>query len=166
VPLSSREPARQRQLANLRDAPPAPPAGNTRSMRHGGRATAKTLPVAGKARAIYDELASETPLRDGDGALPAADRVAVEMLALCLCRIESIAAHLELVGILDEHGEPRSLLELERRLRAEAGDHCRQLGLTPRARVAIGLDFVRGKAVDLATLLSEIPEPVDGESGG
>ena len=163
MPLSDRPEARARQLANLRAAPPPPELGNGRATKHGGRATHKTLPVASVASRIYELLARETPLRDADGELPPADRTAVELLALCLSRLESIAHWVELHGVLDEHGEPRSVLDYERRLRAEALDHCKQLGLTPRARVALGLDVQRGKAAfTLAEILSDLPE--EGET--
>ncbi len=116
----------------------------------------------GKARAIYSALAAEAPLRDAGGGLPAADRTAVELLALCLARLESIARWLELHGLLDpDSGEPRAAVDLERRLRVEAADHAAALGLTPRARVALGLDLQRG--FDLAQAMSAL---TDDEGGG
>ncbi len=108
-------------------------------------------------------LAAETPLRDADGGLPAADSTAVELLALCLLRIERVAAWLEEHGEFDKRGRPRPVLEVERRLRAEARDHMRDLGLTPRARVAIGLSLQRGREVSLAELLADLDE--DGADG-
>jgi hypothetical protein len=153
---------RDRQLANLRPGPPAPPA-NGLAERHGAH---KTLPVRSAAAAIYAELEQETPLREGDGDLPAADRTAVELLASCLARLASIGAWLHEHGAIDPEGQPRPVLEVERRLRNEAADHCAALGLTPRARLAIGLDLQRGVGASLAELLSEIPEPGEVRDDG
>lgn len=151
-PLSQRPGPRTRQLANLTARPPAPEPGNRRAVTHGGHATARVLPVEGKSRAIYDLLSEDAPLRGPDGGLPAADRTAVELLALCLARLESIARYVELHGLLTDAGEVRPCVELERRLRVEAAGHCADLGLTPRARVALGVDLARG--FDLAQLMA------------
>jgi hypothetical protein len=165
MPLSDRPEARERQLANLRPAPPAP-LGHTRSLRHGAHASPKTLPIEGKARLIFEQLAAETPLREGDDELPVADRVAVELLALCLCRIESIEHYLQLHGELDEKGNLRPAAEHARRLRNEAKDHCAALGMNARARVALGMELQRASgAFDLAQMLSDLPDE-DGPSDG
>jgi hypothetical protein len=157
--------ARARQLAGLRLWPPAP-VGNERGTTHAAYATAKTLPVGSKAEAIAAELAAEAPLRDRDGGLPVADRTVIEMLALCLCRIERIAVWVDEHGEFDEEGTPRPVLEMERRLRNEAAEHCASLGLTPRSRVALGLDLARGAAgFDLAQALSDLPEDGGGSDG-
>ena len=161
--LSSRPDARRRQLANLTPQPPAPEPGNRRALRHGGHASPRTLPVDGKARAIYAILADDAPLRNADGGLPSADRTAVELLALCLCRLESIAAWLQMHGLLTEAGEVRPAVELERRLRVEAADHCAQLGLTPAGRARLGLDLARG--FDLAQAMSALTDEEGGRGG-
>jgi hypothetical protein len=63
----SRDPEKAaRQLANLRNAPPAP-RGNTRTLRHGGRATAATLPVSEVVLEIRNALADAAPVRDQAG---------------------------------------------------------------------------------------------------
>jgi hypothetical protein len=160
MPLSEDPKARSNQLANLVSAPPAPE-GHTRTVKDGHSATAKTLPVESREAEIYAQLAEETPLRDGDGGLPIADRTTVEMLALALCRLESCAHYTRLHGYLDGKGRPRPTAEHERRLREEVKGLCKELGLTPRARVAIGLNMQRG--VTLAELLSDLPE--GGEDG-
>jgi Phage terminase, small subunit len=154
VSLSSDPSSRSVQLANLRPAPPAPP-GNNHAERHGAH---KTLPSESVAAAIYDELANETPLREQDGALPAADRAAVELLSVCLARLKSIGQWIEEHGALDGKGKPRPVIEVERRLRAEARDHLRDLGLTPRARLALGIALQRGSEFDLAQVLSDLED--------
>lgn len=150
------------RLANLQPAPPAP-LGNRRALTHGAYVTFKTLREETEAAAIYEGLAVETPLRDGDGGLPIADRAALELLAGCLARLAPIGEYIEKHGPLDGKGRPRPVLEVERRLRNEAREHLRDLGLTPRARVVLGLSLQRGAGLTLAELLAEI-EP--GEGGG
>jgi hypothetical protein len=122
--------------------------------------------VGSYAEAVYELLAEEAPLRDRDGGLPAADRVAVELLATCLARLASIAAWIEEHGLVDRRGRPWPVVEVERRLRNEARDHARDLGLTPKARTAIGITLQRGAAASLAELLSDLEEDgSDGRSG-
>ena len=149
VPLS-RDPAkRERQLANLTSRPPAPPAGNTRNLRHGAHARQATLIAADAWEGrIYHELEAEAPLRGADGGLPPADRQAVELLAKCLARLQAVAGYLDLHGPLGEDGTPRPALDAEGRLRREAGEYLDRLGMTPRARAALGLDITRQR--DLA----------------
>jgi hypothetical protein len=161
MPLSHDPEARARQLGNLRNAP-APEPGNRRAMTHGGKASARLLPVKGKSRAIYAMLAEDAPLRENDG-LPAADRTLVELLALCLARLESLAAWLEAHGWLDpKTGNPRPAVDLERHLRVEARGHAEALGLSPRSRVALGLDLMRAAE----TLDGYIETTYGTENGG
>ena len=159
MPLSSDPVARAKQLANLRGAPP----GAARNLKHGGQASPRMLPVDGKSRVIYARLAEDAPLREGD-QLPAADRTTVELLALCLARLESIATWLEANGWLNpKTGEPRAAVDLERRLRVEARDHAEALGLSPRSRVALGLDLLRATgAFDWEAHLAPLEVKGDG----
>lgn len=78
---------------------------------------------------MFEAVAADAPLRDDAGELPAADHVQVRLLAECLCRLEDVS---------------RSLIELEGRLRREAADHLRELGMTPASRAKLGLDVARG----------------------
>jgi hypothetical protein len=154
--LSDRPAARARQLANLRPAPPAP-AGNQRPRTHGAYAVVARERLEEKALAVFDALSADAPLRNPDGQLPAADAVPVRLLAECLCRLDSIGDYLRDFGWRGPDGEPRLvLLDLERRLRAEASDHADALGMTPRSRAKLGLDLQR--SVDLSTAMSE-PDP-------
>lgn len=159
MPLS-RDPAkRERQLANLRPAPPAP-GGNQRSRTHGGYAAVAREQLDVKAREVFEALAADAPLRGADGGLPAADALPVRLLAECLCRLEAVGADLRDHGWRDRAtGEPRPVVELERRLRAEALDYAEALGMTPRSRARLGLDLQRG--FDLAAALA-----ADAESEG
>jgi hypothetical protein len=123
------------------------------------------LPVEGKSRQIYELLAEDAPLRDPDGELPRADRVQVELFALCLARLESVAHYLELHGLLDEKGNPRPAVALEGSLRREAADHADALGLSPRSRVRLGLELVQTETAGqrLETHLAERYGDTDGE---
>ena len=164
APLSRRRDGRivsptERQLANLVDAPPAPP-GNTRAMKHG--AYAAIARVDDKVREVFDAIADDVPLRERDGGLPAADTVIVQLLAEALVRRAGIAEYLarEADAAAEEKRPPRleeSVLNFERRLRQEAARYADQLGMTPQSRSRIGLDLARtGAAVgDLSSALSE-----------
>ena len=144
MPLSKREAARRRQLANLTGRPPAPPPGNQRARRHGGYAQVAVARLDVKAREVFDALAADAPLRE-NGELPAADAAIVRLAAEALCRLDSIADWLARRGIEDAKGELRaSALELEGRLRREASDYLAELGMSPRSRARLGLDVQRG----------------------
>lgn len=164
MPLSDRPAARARQLGNLRNAPAAPP-GNRRAVRHGGYAEVARDRLEERTRRIFDELAVDAPLRDELGELPAADHLIVSLLAQCLVRLEDIAAYLTLRGLLDVKGNVRPAAELERRLRAEAADHARELGLSPRARTSLGLELVRGASA-AQQLEDHIAEHYGGQGDG
>jgi hypothetical protein len=144
-------------LANLQPAPAAP-LGNDRTRRHGGYAAVARDQLAERVAVIYDALAVDAPLRDSDDQLPMADSAIVRLLAEALCRVESVSAHLTDTGWLDQKTqEPRhAVLDLEGRLRREAAGYMEQLGMTPKARAALGVDLAR--TVDLATAMSE-PDP-------
>lgn len=146
MPLSKREAARKRQLANLTGRPPAPPAGNQRARRHGGYGAVATERLEAKAHEVFAAISEDAPLRAPDGGLPREDAVAVRLLAEVLCRLDSISAYLRDHGLVDgKTGQPReSLIALESRLRNEARDHAEGLGLTPGSRARLGLDLQRG----------------------
>lgn len=138
-PLSQRPKARTRQLANLRKGDTISPG---RPVSHGGYARIAQRDLDAKVREIYAAVGEDLPLRE-DGQVPRADAVALRLLAECLCRIESVSDYLSRRGWQDEDGEVRPAVDLERRLRAEALDLLRELGLTPAARAKLGVDLVR-----------------------
>jgi hypothetical protein len=96
-----------------------------------------------KARSIFDAVAHDAPVRAEDGGLPREDAVTVRLLADALCRLDSIGEYLGRCGWQDAKGEPRAVLDVEARLRNQALDLTRELGMTPRSRAALGLDLVR-----------------------
>lgn len=144
MPLSKREAARRRQLANLAAHPPAPPAGNQRARRHGGYAQVVASRLDSKVREVFDALAADAPLREA-GELPAADTALVRLAADCLCRLEDVTANVRDHGVFEQKtGTVRPAVELEGRLRREAADYLDALGMTPRSRARLGLDVARG----------------------
>lgn len=143
MPLSTNPDARKRQLENLRNAPPAPH-GNRRHLIHGAYAAVSASRIDAKVREMFEAIAADAPVRADDGGLPAADALPVRMLAEVLCRLDSIADYLARRGWQDEDGQPRSVLDIEHRLRTHAVELMKELGLTPAARAKLGLDVVRG----------------------
>lgn len=140
-PLSSDPEARARQLANLRrgETKPSP----TANLRHGGYAAIARRDLDEKRAEVREALTLDAPLRDPDGGLPAPDALAVSMLAEVLCRRDNVREYLDRRGWEGDDGQPRPAVDLERRLRSEALDLMRELGMTPKARAALGLDLIR-----------------------
>lgn len=141
---------RERQLANLKRGAQPAPNGNRFRVSHGAYAKVVRERGDAKVREIFDALAEDAPLRAADGELPAADGVAVRLLAECLCRLDSVSAYLTDHGLLNEDGQLRPAIEVERRLRLEAADHADSLGLSPRSRARLGFDLARAQHFDLA----------------
>lgn len=153
MPLSSDERKRARQLANLQPGARTAPAGNQRALSHGAYAAVTRSQLDAKVAEIADALAADAPLRDADGGLPAADGVAVRLLAECLVRLESVSEYLHRRGWEGTDGEPRPVVDVEAKLRREAADHLDALGMTPRSRAKLGLDTAR--SISLADELAE-----------
>lgn len=158
MPLSRDEEARSRQLKNLRRGGPPAAAGNALAATHRGYSAVSAREQDAKARAVYDALAADAPLRAPDGGLPRSDSMVVGLLARCLVRLERVEDDMDAHGWRDrESGEARPVVELEGKLRREALDYARELGMTPRSRLALGLDLQRG--FDLAQAMA-----ADGEA--
>jgi Phage terminase, small subunit len=147
--LSKRKAARERSLANLKNAPPAPP-GNARALRHGGYAAVSAAERDGELRRIRDALAEDAPLLDR------ADAVMLELLADAIVHWRRVRAHIADHGWRDKDG-PKPEVDLSQRLRREIADYLDEMGMSPRARVKLGLDLRRGN-LDAATALSAARE--------
>jgi hypothetical protein len=117
MPLSHDPDRRAAQLANLRNAPAAP-LGNRRRVSHGAFARIAPERLEAKALQVFEALAADAPVRADDGTLPAADVVAVRLLADAMCRLENIRQYLARKGWEGEDGRPRPVLEYEARLRS------------------------------------------------
>jgi len=145
---TSRDPARRaRQFANLRNRPPAPPAGNQRAVRHGAYARIADVDLDAKTREIFVAIAADAPVRAADGGLPAHDTIAVRLLAETLIRrdrvrAEEISHGLEIASG-PRKGELRGIVQYGLRLDGQAVDLLDRLGMTPAARAKLGLDLAR-----------------------
>lgn len=143
MPLSTDPENRAKQLANLKQGGTVAPAGNARAKTHGGFATIAADRLEEREKIVVEALAADLPLRDPDGSVPAADALAVTLLAQSLCRLEDVAGFHGRRGIETSKGNLRNSVEVEGKLRREALDFCEALGLTPRGRVRLGLDLQR-----------------------
>jgi len=176
-PLSSDPVARETQLANLQRAP----TGNDRAATHRGYAKLAEERVDEKVREVWQALAADAPLRDGDGELPAHDSAAVLLLAQVLCRLEDVTANIRDYGVFQSRGKHkgtvRPAVELESKLRREAAGYLDSLGMTPKSRAGLGLDLARTRDLaqewaaaqgddDDAPQGDERPQLPPGEQGG
>jgi hypothetical protein len=131
-------------LRNLERRPSFPP-GNQAGLRHGGYRDIAERELDGKAREIFEALASDAPLHE-NGTLPRADAVAVALLADCLVRLEGLRAFHAAHGLLKDNGDPRPSAALEGQLREEAMRACDRLGMTPASRAKLGVDLVHAES--------------------
>ena len=164
-PLSRDPTKRVRQLSNLRPVsfPPAP-VGNVRRREHGAYGVIAREELEVKVREVFDALAADTPVREADGGLPAADVPAVRMLAEVLCRLDRIAEYLTRRGWQDDDGLPRPVLDYEARLRSHSLDLLKELGMTPRSRAALGLDLARAQRTSLQDFIDGDVSPGEGDA--
>jgi len=151
MPLSSDPDKRNKQLANLKPAPPAP-SGHSRSLRHGGRSELLFRDVSDEVLEMTEALAETAPVRDPDGSLPASDAVAVERAARALKRYRHLATWLDLHGRITEAGKVKPAADLELKAERELERALDSLGMSPSSRARIGVDIVRavGAAEDAA----------------
>jgi hypothetical protein len=149
MPLSDDPKARANQLANLRKAPPAPK-GHRRTVKHGARAQPEPRRQAAIERQICDAL----PVRAADGGPPVHDMVAVRLLAVSLCRLETVAEYVSRHGMFFKSGRLRPAADHEQKLIERCANLADRLGMTPTSRAKLGLDLARTQ-VDLATLMSD-----------
>jgi hypothetical protein len=159
---------RANQLANLKRGRPAKPIepappGNSRARIHGGYGAIAEKRLDTKAREVFDALASDAPVQER-GHLPRHDHVVVRQLATALCRIENIETYLAEHGWKSEEGDPRPVLEYERKLHQLVLAYLEQLGMTPAARAKLGIDMVRGRDA-LAEMEAEDRRRVEGKGG-
>ena len=143
MPLSRDPRARARQLANLRPGAGAGDGGLQRATTHGAYAEITENQLRDQELRIFEALAADAPVRAPDGGLPREDTLIVRQLAESLVRLQRISTHLIAKGIEKEDGSLRPAVELELRVRGHVLDLCRELGMTPKARAALGVDLVR-----------------------
>jgi hypothetical protein len=149
----SNDPAkRERQLANLDKRPAVIPRPAQPNLRHGGQAAVAGVRLTEREEAIREQLEAIVPLRASDGGLPPEDRDIVTLMAMASCRLEDVREYISLLPFV-VHGKPASptqvkrrmtAMEVERGLRREILGLARELGLSPRARVSLGVELQRG----------------------
>lgn len=151
---ASRDPdAHRKQLENLDPLARRPELRNRRAGRHLGHAEPTPGELNPYEREIEEQLAGETPLREGS-ELPPADREAVRNLARDRWRLDNVRAWNNLHGVVEERtGQVKPSAQLEVVLSRRVTEQLEALGLTPRGRVKLGLDLAR--TTDLTAALSE-----------
>lgn len=146
MPLSADPTARANQLANLRAGAGAGDGGLQRSRKHGAYAAIAERELDGKVAELYGAIGEDLPVRDPDGSVPAADAIPLRMLAETLLRRERVRETEVRSGIETSDGRLRGVVEFGLRLDGHALKLAEQLGLTPRARAALGLDLARAQS--------------------
>jgi hypothetical protein len=138
-------------LANLQPGAGAGDGGLQRAATHRGFAQIAHDQLDAKTLSIMDALSADAPLRSTDGALPVHDSAAVALLADCLCRLEMLRTDIATHGVLVERGkrkgQVRPAVDLEAKLRREATSMLNELGMTPKARAALGVDVKRAESI-------------------
>jgi hypothetical protein len=141
MPTSTDPEKRARQLANLRQGPPAP-RGNVLGLRHGAYARITEAELDATTRQIYEAVAQDAPVRAADGGLPSHDSLVVRQLAEALVRRQRVTTSEIRRGIEDKDGRVRGVVEYGLRLDDQILSYCKELGMTPRSRAALGLHLV------------------------
>jgi len=146
-PPSSDPEKRQRQLANLPNLRGEPTRGSWRpgaspNLEHGLRSRRPGPAVLDPlAREIEEALVEDLPVKGRGGGVPAPDRFMVELAAIALLRVRRCAAYLELYDDVDERGNLRpAFIEFGKAVE-HAARMLDRLGMSPRARAALGADL-------------------------
>lgn len=91
-------------------------------------------------RAIAEQIHG---ILEGDSSafIKPCDQISVNLLAVCLRRIQQIEAYLDKVGgMTNKKGSVRPIVEYLVKLLREAREYCNSLGLSPTARAKLGAD--------------------------
>lgn len=120
--------------------------GNAISRRHGGYSLVTLEP---RAAALSDEIRELVPARSDS------DEVSIRLLALALAQVEAASTWLAEHGLVDEHGNARSLLRHLGTMMNTAARIADRLGMTPTSRAQLGLDLTRAKGEALRAHLDE-----------
>jgi P27 family predicted phage terminase small subunit len=149
-------------LANLRRGGGPSLAGNSYQLRHGALSKQLLADVSAEVVELMDLLAEAAPVREGDGSLPPADVVAIELAARCLKRYRHIAAYLDLHGRIADSGKVRPGAAYEVQAENQLHQALDALGMTPTSRARLGLNIARAADFDLAARWAE--EPIDADA--
>lgn len=127
-----------RSIANVQPPPnPAGP-GNRRALRHG---VDSKLALAPRAAELAEWLRATAP------AYAESDEPAIQAAAMVFAQVEAGNEYIAKHGWFDSRGKPRPLMKTLPTLQAEARRWSDALGLTPTARMRLGLTRARGAAL-------------------
>jgi P27 family predicted phage terminase small subunit len=158
--LSSDPEKRARQLANLVDAPPAPP-GNGRALVHGGTATVAIPGLDDARREILAAFSDAAPVKEG-GAVPLADVAALELAARAFARARSADAWVAEHGLIDEATKQvHEAAKYAERATKTANALLKELGMTPSSRMKLF-----GNAFRAAGAGRDLAKEWSGDGGG
>lgn len=121
-----------------------------RPRKHGAYSDTALIPLQDtKLRLIDDILRGERP------ATAPVDRIAMELLARNLAKIDMIDLYLEEHGFFVNiaEGKPQPILKIYWLALNSASRLCEQLGMTPSARARLGLKVAQ--TVDLASAIEQ-----------
>lgn len=116
---------------------------NQVATKHGAYAAIAERELTEKVRELFEAIGSDLPVRDAGGGVPAADVIPLRMLAETLIRRERVRETEMREGFETPDGRLRGVVEYGLRLDGHALKLCEQMGLTPRSRLALGVDLVR-----------------------
>lgn len=155
MPLSRDPDKRARQLANLTPQPPAPPARNSRAVRHGGYSKVLLADVSDEVLELMEALGELVPVRGPDGGVRASHLPGLEAAARALRRYRQVSAWCDLHGRIDDKTgatKPAAVLELGcERAYWRALD---AFGLTPQAE---------GRLADVLTRTASVAQAMSEE---
>lgn len=142
-PLSTDPERRARQLANLVPGQGANRPGQRRYVKHGAYAQLTDAELDAKTRELVAVIGEDLPVREVGGGVPAADGIAVRMLADTLIRRDRVRLEELRHGLEAPDGSLRGIVEFGLRLDERALTLLKELGLTPAARLKLGVDLAR-----------------------
>jgi hypothetical protein len=164
-PLSNDPELRARQLANLVPGQGANRPGQRRYVKHGAYARLTDAELDTKTRELVEAIGDDLPVRETDGGVPAADGIAIRMLAETMIRRERVRLEELRHGFEAPDGSLRGIVEFGLRLDERALSLLKEMGLTPAARAKLGLTLARTQRTleDEIAAAPDWDDVVDGE---
>jgi hypothetical protein len=110
--------------------------GHTHSMTHGG-SPAAAWRLAPRAAELAEGIRALVP------AYAPADEPLIQLCAMTMARIESMAEYVARLGPLDSRGRPRGVLRVLQSAENGCARMLSELGCSPTSRARLGLDVAR-----------------------
>lgn len=124
-----------------------PPAeGNRQAVTHGGYAFIDRDRIGETIADLVDALAECAPVRTAGGAVPLEDLPMIRVIAETWCRRDDVRAWLDEHGGLNTKRPKWSVVEIEMKLTARLETQLATMGMTPAARIKLGVDLARKAA--------------------